>query len=74
MKSCCTNVQANLFSEFVQYQAGTTGNECDGCVHSTKPFNRILSYFLDLDAHRPGHDLVLACNGHVGAPLTDACA
>ncbi len=52
-------VQANSSGESVQYQTGTT--HVMGRVHSTKLTNRILNYFLDMDAHKQCRDVVLVC-------------
>ena len=49
------------------------GTPVTGRVHSTKLKNRILNYFPDMDAHKQGRDVVLACNEDVGAALWKAC-
>ena len=59
----------NLYSVRLEH----LGTYTPGCVHSTKLKNRILSYFLDMTAHKQGHDVVLVCNEDVSAALQKAC-
>ncbi|XP_014664507.1 PREDICTED: uncharacterized protein LOC106806883 [Priapulus caudatus] len=49
------------------------GTHVTGRVHSTQLKNRILSYFPDMDAHKQGRDVILVCNGDIGAALGKAC-
>ena len=59
----------NLYSNRLK-QLGTI---VQGRVHSTKLKNRILSYFLDIEAHTQGRKVFLVFNGDVGDALEKAC-
>ena len=49
------------------------GTHVDGCVHSGRLKDRLLSYFPSMEAHKQGRDVVLVSNEDVGAALGKAC-
>lgn len=60
-----TNVYSTRLEQF--------GTKVTGCVHSTKLKNRILAYFPDMEAHKRGREVVLACNEDVRYARRIAC-
>ena len=49
------------------------GTDVVGRIHSTKLKDRILGYFLDMEAHKLGRDVVLIFSEDVGCALHKVC-
>ena len=60
-----TNLYNNQLKQF--------GTVLTGRVHSTKLKYRIMTYFPDIEEHKPGRDVLLAFNVDMGSALSKAC-